>query len=96
MKKETAKAKGLAWWQLSLLGIGCTIGTGYFLGSSIGIKLAGPSVLLAFLLAAVGTYIVFLALAQMTVNDPQEGSFSYYAEKAFGQRPVLLRAGIIG
>lgn len=86
MKKETAKAKGLAWWQLSLLGIGCTIGTGYFLGSSIGIKLAGPSVLLAFLLAAVGTYIVFLALAQMTVNDPQEGSFSYYAEKAFGAK----------
>lgn len=82
MKKE--KTNQLTWWQLSLLGIGCTIGTGYFLGSSIGIKLAGPGIVFAFLLAALGTYIVFLALAQMTVNDPQGGSFSYYAEKAFG------------
>ena len=32
----------LKWWR-SLLGIGCTIGTGYFLGSGIGIKLTGPS-----------------------------------------------------
>ena len=54
------KSKGnLKWWQLSLLGIGCTIGTGYFLGSGIGIKLTGPSMVLSFLVAAIGTYIVF-------------------------------------
>ena len=49
----------LKWWQLSLLGIGCTIGTGYFLGSGIGIKLTGPSMVVSFLIAAIGTYIVF-------------------------------------
>ncbi|AIC95916.1 amino acid permease [Shouchella lehensis] len=86
-KQKKLKAKGgLAWWQLSLLGIGCTIGTGYFLGSSIGISLAGPAIVASFLLAAVGTYFVFIALAQMTANDPQEGSFSVYAEKAFGEK----------
>ncbi|EIT85663.1 amino acid permease [Fictibacillus macauensis ZFHKF-1] len=75
----------LAWWQLSLMGIGCTIGTGYFLGSSIGIMITGPSIILSFLLAAVGTYGVYHVLAEMTVHDPQKGSFCAYAHKAFGR-----------
>jgi L-asparagine transporter-like permease len=74
----------MKWWQLSLIGLGCTIGTGYFLGSSIGIKVTGPSIIFSFILAAVGTYIVFYLLAKMTAEDPQEGSFCYYARKAYG------------
>ncbi|MEC0304265.1 amino acid permease, partial [Terribacillus saccharophilus] len=74
----------MKWWQLSLVGIGCTIGTGYFLGSVIGIHLTGSSIVISFVLAAIGTLIVFLSLAKMTANDPQEGSFCYYAGKAFG------------
>jgi L-asparagine transporter-like permease len=80
------KEKGdLTWWQLSLIGIGCTIGTGYFLGSSIGIKITGPSIVFSFILAAIGTYIVYHFLAKMTTEDPQEGSFCYYAGKAYGR-----------
>jgi L-asparagine transporter-like permease len=75
----------LKWWQLSLIGVGCTIGTGYFLGSSIGITITGPSIVFSFLLAAIGTYTVFNLLAKMTAKDPQEGSFCYYAGKAFGR-----------
>ncbi|MBD1379418.1 amino acid permease [Metabacillus arenae] len=82
---EKSKEGDLKWWQLSLIGVGCTIGTGYFLGSSIGIKLTGPSIVFAFILAAIGTYIVFNLLAKMTAADPQEGSFCYYANKAFGR-----------
>ncbi|MFL6562996.1 MAG: amino acid permease, partial [Bacillus sp. (in: firmicutes)] len=86
--KTTSKGKDkgtLAWWQLSLIGIGCTIGTGYFLGSGIGIKITGPSMVFSFLIAALGTYIVFHFLAKMTSEDPQEGSFCYYAGKAYGR-----------
>ncbi len=83
-KKSNIKGN-LEWWQLSLIGIGCTIGTGYFLGSSIGISVTGPSIVFSFLLAALGTYIVFNVLAKMTAEDPQEGSFCYYAGKAFGK-----------
>ncbi|WP_445491017.1 amino acid permease [Niallia sp. 03133] len=75
----------LKWWQLSIIGVGSTIGTGYFLGSSIGIEITGSSIVLSFLLAAFGTYIVFSALAKMTAEDPQEGSFCYYAGKAYGK-----------
>ncbi|MCP3763895.1 amino acid permease [Domibacillus sp. A3M-37] len=75
----------LAWWQLSLIGVGCIIGTGFFLGSSIAIKMTGPSVILAFLMAACGTYIVLEALAKMSAKDPQKGSFRSYAKKAYGR-----------
>ena len=75
----------LAWWQLSLIGVGCIIGTGFFLASSIAIQMTGPSVILAFALAACATYIVFEALAKMSANDPQKGSFRTYAKKAYGR-----------
>ncbi|RBW69250.1 amino acid permease [Bacillus taeanensis] len=81
-KKEEAYLK---WWQLSLIGVGCTIGTGFFLGSSIAIEKSGFSVIFTFLFAAVGTYFVFEALAKMTAEHPEKGSFRSYAKKAFGR-----------
>ncbi|MED1470679.1 amino acid permease [Bacillus salipaludis] len=84
-KKSESKDKNLKWWQLSLIGVGCTIGTGFFLGSTIGIETTGPSIVFSFLLAAIGTYIVYSLLAKMTAKDPQEGSFCYYANKAYGR-----------
>lgn len=84
-KGNSSEEGNLSWWQLSLIGVGCTIGTGYFLGSTIGIKMTGPSIVFSFLLAAIGTYIVYNLLAKMTAEDPQEGSFCYYAKKAFGR-----------
>ncbi|OIK08875.1 transporter [Bacillus sp. MUM 116] len=84
-KGKSSKEGSLKWWQLSLIGIGCTIGTGFFLGSSIGIKVTGPSIVLSFLLAALGTYFVYDLLAKMTAEDPQDGSFCYYANKAYGR-----------
>lgn len=82
---KSSNKGSLKWWQLSLVGIGCTIGTGYFLGSSIGVGITGPSIVFSFLLAAIGTYIVFNVLAKMTAQDPQDGSFCYYAGKAYGK-----------
>ncbi|NOU76613.1 amino acid permease [Paenibacillus sp. LMG 31458] len=84
-KAKSDKSGTMKWWQLSLLGVACTIGTGYFLGSGIGIKMGGGSVIFMFLLAALGTYIVFDVLARMTGADPQQGSFRAYAKKAFGR-----------
>lgn len=79
-----SKDGNLSWWQLSLIGVGCTIGTGFFLGSAIGIKHTGPSIVFSFIFAALGTYIVYSLLAKMTALDPHDGSFCYYANKAYG------------
>ncbi|WVX78879.1 amino acid permease [Niallia oryzisoli] len=77
--------KKLAWWQLSLVGVGCIIGTGFFLASGLAIRLTGASVLLIFIIAATGTYIVGEALGKLAAHDPQKGSFRTYAKKAFGR-----------
>jgi L-asparagine transporter-like permease len=84
-KEKGSDEENLKWWQLSLIGVGCTIGTGFFLGSSVGIKITGPSIVFSYILAAIGTYIVYQLLAKMTAKDPQEGSFCYYANKAYGR-----------
>ena len=80
-KKNTHK---LDWWQLSLIGLGSVIGAGFFLGSGLAIQVAGPSILIGYLLAGITTYFVFGALAEMTIHDPGRGSFRLYAKKAFG------------
>lgn len=82
--KGKTSEKSLKWWQLSLFGVGCTIGTGFFLGSSIAIIKSGPAVLFLFIIAAIGTYLVFDALARMTAAEPLEGAFRSYAKKAYG------------
>ncbi|MEK4057554.1 amino acid permease [Paenibacillus sp. FSL F4-0087] len=80
-QKEEEK---LSWISLSLFGAGCTLGTGFFLGTSLAIHWSGLSVLVLLVLAAAGTYFVFGALAQMTAEDPKEGAFRTYAGEAFG------------
>ncbi|CAM3741525.1 amino acid permease [Mesobacillus zeae] len=80
----SSEGKKLKWWQLSMIGVGCIIGTGFFLGSGLAITMAGPAVLIAFIMAAAGTYLVFDALSRMSAKDPQKGSFRSYAKNAYG------------
>ncbi|MGI8315608.1 amino acid permease [Halobacillus mangrovi] len=84
MAKCPSPKSKIAWWQMSFIGVGCIIGTGYFLGSSIAIQKAGSSVLLAYLFAGLGTWIVFESLAKLTAHHPEKGSFRTYAKQAYG------------
>lgn len=45
---------------------------------------AGIAVLIMFCIAAIGTYIVYEALAQMYLRQPEQGSFRTYAKQALG------------
>ncbi|MDN3018298.1 amino acid permease [Paenibacillus sp. BSR1-1] len=67
--------------QLTMIAMGCAIGTGLFLGSGLAIQTAGPGVLISY---AVGAFIVLLlmgCLSEMTVAHPASGSFGVIAEK---------------
>ena len=66
--------------QLTMMAIGGAIGVGLFLGSSITIRLAGPAVILSYLLGAGITLIMSYALAEMAVVHPVAGAFGIYAE----------------
>jgi len=66
--------------QLSMLTLGGAIGVGLFLGSSVTIRLAGPGVILSYLLSAVIALIVAYSVAEMAVVHPVAGSFGVYAQ----------------
>jgi len=67
--------------QLTMMAIGGAIGVGLFLGSSVTVQLAGPGVILSYLLGAVVATIIAFALAEMAVVHPVAGSFGIYAER---------------
>ncbi len=67
--------------QLSMIAIGGAIGVGLFLGSNVTISLAGPAVILTYLLGAVLALIMAYVLAEMAVVHPVAGSFGIYAER---------------
>lgn len=76
--------KGLSAIQLAMMALGTVIGGSFFLGTAIGIKAAGPSIILVYLLIGVLVYFILYALSEMTVADQDPGSFRAFAEKAFG------------
>ncbi|WP_312317859.1 amino acid permease [Stenotrophomonas sp.] len=70
--------------QLIMMGLGSAIGAGLFLGSGVGVKAAGPAVLLSYLLAGTLVIIVMNALGEMAAAKPTSGAFSVYAADAMG------------
>ncbi|MGJ0508322.1 MAG: amino acid permease [Methylocystis sp.] len=66
---------------MRLLALGSTIGVGLFLGSASAIKVAGPSILVAYLLAGVMTFFILRALGEMAIHHPVTGSFAAYATR---------------
>jgi len=66
--------------QLTMMAIGGAIGVGLFLGSGVTIRLAGPAVILSYLLGAGIALIMSYVLAEMAVVHPVAGAFGVYAE----------------
>jgi len=66
--------------QLSMIAIGGAIGVGLFLGSRVTIQLAGPGVIVTYLLGALVAIVIAYSLAEMAVVHPVAGSFGVYAE----------------
>ncbi|MCU1219775.1 MAG: amino acid permease-associated region [Candidatus Angelobacter sp.] len=67
--------------QLTMMAIGGAIGVGLFLGSSVTIRLAGPAVIVSYLLGAAIALIMSYVLTEMAVVHPVAGAFGVYAEK---------------
>jgi amino acid transporter, AAT family len=67
--------------QLTMMAIGGAIGVGLFLGSRDTIRLAGPGVILSYLLGAGIALIMAYVLTEMAVVHPVAGAFGVYAEK---------------
>src|SRR5215469_18915414 len=79
-KEADGLQRRLSQRQLTMMAIGGAIGVGLFLGSSVTIQLAGPGVIISYMLGAVIAAIVAFALAEMAVVHPVAGSFGIYAQ----------------
>ena len=69
---------------LTMLALGSIIGAGMFLGSGLTIKATGPSVIVAYIILGILMYFNLSFLAELSLLDPEKGSFQTYASKAFG------------
>ncbi|MDQ1179643.1 amino acid permease [Rhodococcus sp. SORGH_AS_0301] len=76
---------GLKVRHLTMMGLGSAIGAGLFLGTGAGIAAAGPAVLLSYAIAGFLVVLVMRMLGEMAAASPSSGSFSTYAEMAFGR-----------
>jgi APA family basic amino acid/polyamine antiporter len=78
--------------QLTAMGVGAIIGTGIFVVIGKGSSLAGPAVILSFVLAAVACAFSALSYAELASSIPVSGSAYTYAYATLGE----LVAWIIG
>lgn len=84
MQETPALKRGLSARHIRFMALGSAIGTGLFYGSADAIKMAGPSVLLAYVIGGLAAYIIVRALGEMSVYNPKSGSFSRYARDYIG------------
>jgi L-asparagine transporter-like permease len=81
---KSNEPKNLNGYSLMGIGAGGIIGAGFFLGSSLSIRQAGPSIVFAFLLCGFIMVQVFSATVSISMNRPVTGSFRVYAEEFLG------------
>ena len=82
--EQTGLQRHLKVRHIRLMALGSTIGVGLFLGSASAIQIAGPSILLGYLLAGIVAFIVLRTLGEMAVHEPVAGSFAAYANSYIG------------
>ena len=83
-QQEKALKRGLNARHIRFMALGSAIGTGLFYGSASAIQMAGPAVLLAYLIGGAAVFMVMRALGEMAVHNPVSGSFGQYASTYLG------------
>jgi amino acid transporter, AAT family len=75
---------------IRMMALGACIGVGLFLGSARAIEMAGPAIMLSYLMGGLVILVIMRALGEMAVHTPVAGSFSRYAHDYLGPLPGYL------
>jgi AAT family amino acid transporter len=78
--QESGLRHQLSAGQMAMVAVGGSIGTGLLLGSAAAMEIAGPAVILSFLLAGFISWTVAMALGELSSMHPAAGSFGLYAD----------------
>ncbi len=87
-KSELARSIGL--FQLSMFGVGATIGTGIFFVLSQAVPVAGPAVIVSFVIAGVVAGLTAICYAELASAVPVSGSSYSYAYATLGELPAVI------
>lgn len=87
--------RSLNLFPLAMMGVGATIGTGIFFTMAEAVPKAGPSVILAFLLAAVTAGLTALCYAELSARIPASGSSYSYAYATLGEFAAFVVAACL-
>jgi len=80
----------LSWPHLVGLGVGGIVGTGIYTLTGVGAGLAGPGVMLSFVIAGLVCAAAALAYAEMSTMMPMAGSAYTYTYVALGELPAWV------
>ena len=90
---ELSRSIGL--FQLSMFGVGATIGTGIFFILSEAVPIAGPAVIWSFVIAGVVAGLTAVCYAELAGAVPVSGSSYSYAYATIGELPAMAVAGCL-
>ena len=85
MDEQQERKRGLKNRHVQLIALGGTIGTGLFLGSGKSIHLAGPSIVLAYLLTGIICFLLMRAMGELLLSDLKTHSFIDFIAKYLGE-----------
>ena len=86
---ESELARTLGLFQLSMFGVGATIGTGIFFVLSEAVPVAGPAVIWSFVMAGAVAGLTAICYAELASAVPVSGSSYSYAYATLGELPAI-------
>jgi len=90
MEENKELKRGLKNRHVQLLAIGGAIGTGLFLGSGRSIHLAGPSILLAYMITGIICFFIMRALGELLLSNLNHHSFVDFVYEYLGDRTAFV------
>ena len=78
--REQGLKRQLSAGQIAMVAVGGSIGTGLLLGSGAAIQVAGPAIVISYLISALIAWTVAMAMGELSAVHPAAGSFGVYAE----------------
>src|SRR3978361_444581 len=72
-------------FQLTMFGVGATVGTGIFIVLQQAVPTAGPAVLISFVIAGIASGLSAICYAEMASAVPVSGSTYSYAYTTMGE-----------
>lgn len=83
-------ARSFGLFQLTMLGVGATIGTGIFIALTTAVPEAGPAVMVSFVIAGITAALTALCYAELASVVPAAGSSYSYAYATLGELAAFL------